>query len=429
MSPLSEEAKAKITQSVADGFDEQIAYTQELIRIGGQRGHETDVMDWVFKQYNNRGWNPIRIEMDEGELSQHIGAGRFSETHSRVPIIIGTHKPKGEAKGKSLILNGHLDVVPLGPADMWKADPYSGLIEGDRLYGRGAGDMRSGAAANVWALDALRRIGLQPASEIILQAVVEEESTGNGTLMAHLKGYKADAALIPEPMQEQLVRANVGVLWFQVEVRGRPVHVREMSTGTNAIDASMKVIGALREMEEEWDQRYSSQQYFQDEKHPLNLNVAIVKAGDWASSVPAWCQVDCRIAIVPGVSAQSAADEIEKKVADFAANDPYLSQNPPKIRWNGFFSEGYVLEPGSEAENVLRRAHQQAAGEELTTQTSTAYIDARVHSLYDKIPAMVYGPIAGDIHGFDEWVSIESVKRVTTAMALFIAEWCGVEEM
>ena len=132
---------------------------------------------------------------------------------------------------------------------------------------------------------------------------------------------------------------------------------------------------------------------------------------------------------MPGVSAQSAADEIEKKVADFAANDAYLSQNPPKVRWNGFFSEGYVLEPGSEAENVLRRAHQQATGEELTTQTSTAYIDARVHSLYDKIPAMVYGPIAGDIHGFDEWVSIESVKRVTTAMALFIAEWCGLEEI
>lgn len=161
----------------------------------------------------------------------------------------------------------------------------------------------------------------------------------------------------------------------------------------------------------------------------IDFNVAIVKAGDWASSVPAWCRMECRIAIVPGVTAKEAAEEIEKKVADFASADPYLSQNPPKITWNGFYSEGYVLEPGSDAENVLRKAHQQATGEELTTQTSTAYIDARVHSLYDKIPAMVYGPISGDIHGFDEWVSIESIKRVTTAIALFIAEWCGVEEI
>jgi acetylornithine deacetylase len=106
-----------------------------------------------------------------------------------------------------------------------------------------------------------------------------------------------------------------------------------------------------------------------------------------------------------------------------------MSQNPPKITWNGFFAEGYTLEPGSEAENVLRKAHKQATGEELTTQTSTAYMDARVHSLYDKIPALVYGPISGDVHGFDEWVSIESVKRTTVAMALFIAEWCGVEKI
>ena len=143
--------------------------------------------------------------------------------------------------------------------------------------------------------------------------------------------------------------------------------------------------------------------------------------------MPAWCRVDCRIAIVPGVTAKSAAEEIEKKVTDFAKTDDYLSANPPKITWNGFFSEGYVLEPGSDAEEVLRKAHKQSTGDELTHQTSTAYIDARVHSLYDKVPAMVYGPVSGDIHGFDEWVSIESLKRVTVTIALFIAEWCGVE--
>jgi acetylornithine deacetylase len=97
--------------------------------------------------------------------------------------------------------------------------------------------MRAGSAANICALDALRRVGLQPASKVILESVVEEESTGNGTLMTHLKGYKADAVLIPEPEEEMLVRANTGVLWFQVEVRGTPVHVREMGTGMNAIDA------------------------------------------------------------------------------------------------------------------------------------------------------------------------------------------------
>lgn len=188
MPPLSPETVAAITKSVADGFDAQIAYTQKLIRFGGQRGEEAGVMDWVFQEYENRGWKPVKIEMDESELGKHIGAGKFSPTHSHAPIVVGAHEPRGNAAGKSLILNGHIDVVPLGPTDMWSLDPYSGRIEGDKLYGRGqssqasssssgwrghvpsgshmlrsgltcrpgSGDMRAGAAANVWALDALR---------------------------------------------------------------------------------------------------------------------------------------------------------------------------------------------------------------------------------------------------------------------------------
>ena len=141
MAPLSEDTIAKITKSVADGFDDQLAYTQKLIRFGGQRGEEAEVQEWVYQQYADRGWNPVKIEMDEAELSKHIGAGRFSPTHSHAPVVVGVHKPKGEAKGKSLILNGHIDVVPLGPTDMWTHDPYSARIEGDRLYGRGAGEI------------------------------------------------------------------------------------------------------------------------------------------------------------------------------------------------------------------------------------------------------------------------------------------------
>lgn len=269
MPALSQELKDAITKSVSDGFDEQIAFTQKLIRFGGQRGEEHEIQNFMFEQFEDRGYAPVKFDVNETEIKKHIGAGNFSPTHSKAPIVVGVRKPKAQVEGgKSLIINGHVDVVPLGPQDLWASDPYSGHIEGDQLFGRGSGDMRAGVGAYVKALDALRNIGLQPGSEIILESVVEEESTGNGTLMTHLKGYKADAALIPEPVGEELVRANVGVLWFQIEVRGKPVHVREMATGTNAIDASWTVVGALRELEKDWNARKVGRDLYVDSGHP-----------------------------------------------------------------------------------------------------------------------------------------------------------------
>lgn len=256
MPQLTAEQVSAIIKSVEDGFDEQLAFTQKLIRFGGQRNEEHEIQEFVYQQYSDRGYSPTKIDIDPEEIARHVGGGRISDTHSKAPIVVGVHEPKKQAEGgKSLILNGHVDVVPLGPSELWADEPYSGRIDGDKLYGRGAGDMRAGVGVYFKALDALTRIGLQPASKVILHSVVEEESTGNGTLMAHIKGYTADAALIPEPVAEELVRANVGVLWFQIEVKGRPVHVREMATGTNAIDATWKIIGGLRELETEWNER------------------------------------------------------------------------------------------------------------------------------------------------------------------------------
>ncbi|MGL5137247.1 MAG: ArgE/DapE family deacylase, partial [Beijerinckiaceae bacterium] len=114
-------------------------------------------------------------------------------------------------------------------------------------------------------------------------------------------------------------------------------------------------------------------------------------------------------------------------VAAFARDDRFLANNPPKLTFNGFFVEGYRLEPGSEAEATLARAHHAAVGKPLETLGTPAYLDTRVHALYDRIPALCYGPTSQAIHGFDECVSIASLKRITGAMALFVAEWCGVE--
>ncbi|GLT11320.1 acetylornithine deacetylase [Sulfitobacter porphyrae] len=425
---ISPELRERILQSVSDGFDDQVAFTQQLVQIPSLRGREHAIQDLLFRALRGRGMTVDRFAMDRAAIEAHPGGSKFSDDHSDAPIVVGIHRPTTET-GRSLILQSHLDVVPEGLAEMWRDPPFSGKVEGDWMYGRGAADMKAGAAANLFALDALRRIGLQPAATIYVQSVVEEESTGNGALQTWLEGYTADAVLIPEPEDEKLVRANTGVIWFQVKLRGVPVHVREMGEGANAIDAAYRVIAALREIEADWNAAKGAHAHFEDEVHPINLNIGKIEGGDWASSVPSWCTIDCRVSIYPGQGAEEMAREITDRIAAFAKADSFLSNNPPAVAFNGFYAEGYVLEPGSEAEGVLARAHEAAIGVPLQSFMTAGYLDTRVYAIYNKIPALCYGPVSRNIHGIDECVSLPSVKRITQAMALFIAEWCGVEQV
>jgi len=426
--PLDPALRDKILASVEEGFAEQVAFTQELVRFPSLRGEEHACQDFIFRAMKERGFTVDRFKMDEAAIAAHPGGAPFSEFHSDAPIVVGIYHPR-EEKGRSLILQAHVDVVPAGPIDQWKHGPFDPVIEGDWMYGRGSADMKAGAAANFYAIDALRRIGLQPAATVYHESVVEEESTGNGALMTHLRGYRADAALIPEPEHEMLARANIGVLWFQFEVRGIPAHVREMGIGANAIDAAYRVVAALRTLEEELNAEKVGREHFENEPHPINLNIGKIEGGDWASSVPCWCKVDCRIGLYPGMTAKEVARRVEDCIRAASRTDAFLANNPPKVTFNGFWAEGYVQEPGTEAEAVLGRAHEAAIGSPLQSFMTAAYLDARVHALYDKIPTLCYGPKGERVHAYDERVSLASVKRITGAMALFIAEWCGVESI
>ena len=228
--------RERIIDSVKQGFADQIEFTKALVRFPSVRGAEHAIQDFVFRSYKDYGLALDRFNIDRPAIERHPGGSSFSKQHTDAPIVVGIHRPRRES-GRSLILQAHVDVVPPGPETLWSHPPFEPVVEGDLMFGRGAADMKAGHAANLFALEALRRIGLQPAATVYLQSVVEEESTGNGALMTHLRGYRADAVLIPEPEDEKLVRANTGVLWFEIGIQGHAVHVRDMQSGSNAIDA------------------------------------------------------------------------------------------------------------------------------------------------------------------------------------------------
>ena len=133
--------------------------------------------------------------------------------------------------------------------------------------------------------------------------------------------------------------------------------------------------------------------------------------------MPAWCTFDARIALYPGTRPADAMAEIESCIADAARRDPYLANQPPEVEFNGFAAEGYVLQEGSAAEATLAAVHRAVTGgEDLSGYVMPAYLDARVFALYAGMPALVYGPRSRNIHGFDEAVELDSVRRVTEAI-------------
>ena len=207
------------------------------------------------------------------------------------------------------------------------------------------------------------------------------------------------------------------------------MHVREAGSGQNAIEACFPIIKALRKLEAVWNAEKSNFKYYKDTEHPINFNVGKIKGGDWASSVPSWCEFDCRIAIFPDWDPKEKSLEIEKCIRKASLNDAFLSNNPPQIEWNGFFAKGYVLEEGTDAEKVLGEAHFLAYEGDMKSFISPAYLDARVFMVYGDCPCLVYGPYSENIHGFDERVSLSSVRKITKTIALFIADWCKLEKI
>lgn len=425
---LEPEVAARIAAAVDTKFDEQVELLAKLVRIPSQRGGEADAQSFMADVYRSRGYNVDHWKVDVEEIRGLPGFSPVAVSYDEAYNVVGTYTPR-RASGRSLILNGHIDVVPVGPLEQWTVDPYGGEIRDGWMYGRGAGDMKAGLLACVAAMDALRHLDLQPAARVHLQSVVEEECTGNGALACLARGYRADAAFIPEPLLPKLLRAQVGPVWFKVRVMGDPQHASGAfsGSGANAIDKAIQLILALRELEVVWNDRKCDHKHFCNHPHPINFNLGKIAGGDWASSVPAWCEFDMRVAVYPGQKLESARAEIEAFIADAARKDPFLASHLPTVTYHGFMAEGYVLENSEDVEAALRDAHQRVFKEDLQEHVTAAATDARFFGLYADTPAIVYGPECRMPHGYDEAVNLESLRQITKTMALFIANWCGLE--
>ncbi len=426
--PLDAALAKDILAAAHDSEDELLSLTQVLVGFPSLLGDEGPAQDFMEGLFRGMGLKVDRFEVADQELSKIPGYSPAVGHWYNHDNVVATHTPRNQT-GKSLILNGHIDVVPVGAEELWSTPAFEATLREGRLYGRGSGDMKAGIAAYVTAFRTLNRLGLQPAAPVFMQSVVEEECTGNGALACLHRGYGADAAVIPEPFQETIMSAQVGVMWLQIEVVGRPAHVLNDAEGINAIEAAYLLWYGLKTLADEWNRPDNRHPAFAHLETPVKFNLGKIRGGEWASSVATRCVMEIRCGFYPGMAAATARDEIEKHLKQTAANEPRLADVHWRINYSGFQAEGCVIDVDTALVTALAESHLAVAGERPEFFASAATTDVRTFQLYGSIPATCYGPEARNIHGIDESVSVKSMNRVSAVLALFLARWCGVEKI
>ena len=350
------------------------------------------------------------------------------------PRYPGTEAPRVEGYGlvaqtapgtPALVLQGHVDVVPVGDLAKWPdQDPFSAAIHDGFLHGRGACDMKGGIAVNHAVLRTLHAAGVRLERPLALHCVVSEEDGGLGAFATMVRGHGGDAAVITEPTSGRLITANAGALTFRIEVDGMAAHGSARLAGHSAYEAFWPLHLALRELEAE--RNVDVDPLFMGNPLPYGISIGMIQAGDWASSVPDRLTADGRMGVILGEDPDAARRALEERIAAAAAKDPWLADHPPKVTWpGGQFASGRLADDDPLIADSA--AAVRAIGGDDPLQTAAPYgSDLRLMIGVGGIPTLQYGP--GDVkdaHAPREKVSLQETFDIARALTVLAMRRCG----
>ena len=313
---------------------------------------------------------------------------------------------------RRLVFNGHLDVVPPGDPARWSHAPYGGQVEEGRLYGRGASDMKGGAAAMLWAarLLQLAEVDLGDAS-LVLHLVSDEESGGSqGTGHLAASGLcQAQGAVVGEPTDLQVVCAQKGVVWFEVTIVGRPAHASIPHRGINAIEKAGLLMPLLHELA-------------QGPEHPLlgspTINLGTIQGGDKINVVPERCTMQIDRRLLPGEDPGEIEQRLKALLQRFAAQEGVEAS----CRRLMDASPAHIPQE-SEIINLAQGALRQVLDRELPPKGSAGFTDARFY-IGQGTPAILLGPgLKEQCHVNDEYVELERMRQAALVYALLAMDF------
>jgi len=420
---INREIVKRISRMVEDEEDATIKLIRDLISFPSIPGKEKECAEFCANKLREIGLQVDMWEPDIEELKRSPGFSPVEMNYKGRPNVVGILK--GEKGGRSLLFNGHTDVIPPGPLEFWRHHPWKGEIEDGKIYGRGACDMKGGIAAMIKAVECVKNLGLSLKGDLIVECVVDEENGGNGTLASILRGYRADAGIFCEGWgKNKIVIGHRGATAYRITLTGQTAPVGRRGEVVNIIAKMAKICEALKSLE---TCRLASLSHPLYERYLNYVPILIgkIQGGFWRCAVPLKCTIEGTIGLLPGEDLRKVQGSVRKYIQKVSEGDPWLKNNPPKVEFPSHYIEPCDIPCNHPLVQTLQRISKEATGEEPEILAVNCGADQRLRILYGQTPSVQFGPGGGNSHGPDEYVLISEVLTCVTVLALTILEWCG----
>lgn len=399
-------------------------FVTRLVEFESVTGSEATAQTWIEERMRTAGFEVYTWSGDAERLADHPSFPAHADDiavadRESVGGVIEFGDPDA---GPTLVLNGHVDVVPV-ERRAWSSAPFTAtwLDDGERLRARGAVDMKAGLGAMMYAaLDVRDRVAAASESvdgRVVVESVVDEEAGGIGAAMAAIENpypFDRDAAIVGEPTDLRPYTASEGCLMKRLELTGRSAHAATRWRGESVLPHFIAIFEALHDFEAE-RARTVSHPLYQRFENPWPINVGTVQAGAWASSVPAELTAEIRIGVAPGESVASVESAVDDRMATVVADRPWLQEHPPVFDRFSVQFEPATIDADEPVVTALQSAMTANGLEETAPLGATYGADSR-HYIAAGIPTVLFGP--GSIeqaHFPDEtvdWSAVQTARSV-----------------
>ncbi|MCZ7554354.1 MAG: acetylornithine deacetylase [Anaerolineae bacterium UTCFX2] len=423
MNPHPEAVLASIDQRRA----EIVAFLQKLISYQSVTGQEGEIQAFAAGYMKELGLDVDVFEPDVDRLRSYPGFLEPELPFAGRPNVVGVWK--GSGGGRSLLLNGHVDTVPLEPLSEWETGPLAGEIVEGKIVGRGASDMKSGVAAMTMAVQILKQMGVQLKGDVILEYVVDEERTGLGTLACVERGYTADAGICCETSDLEVMPACIGRMWFTVKLKGKPTGIATRWEGVSSIEKAYKIIQAVEDLEKIRIQDLHHPLY-PDNRGALPCAVTMIHAGTFPSTAPEDAVLRGSLGLMPYEDPEDAKQQLIDQIDLVCKADPWLRDHPPFITTEGgYVAAGAEIPRDHPIVQTMQANFQSVTGRLPVISGRMGAADTRFLTRSGHTPTVIFGPgVTAQMHAMNENVPIDHLITATKVIALTILNWCNSDK-